>query len=111
MNRGLRRARRGEMVVRLIHTLVVPVVVLAVSGIGPPADGWVDAKRTTAAQPRMVVWENDGPVPVPVGNARNIGSLHLAAGSWAVFAKLGVIVTQSSGNNGVIRCRLRLGAG
>ena len=95
---------------RSTHVPVVCLVMAAVLGAGAPAEGWPGATGTSGSPPRIVVWKNDGPLPLPVGEEVPVGSMHLPQGSWAVFAKLGVIVTQSTGNNGKIRCRLVAGA-
>ena len=60
-----------------------------------------------AGIPEIVFAWRDEPVPVPAGEFGRMARIHLAQGSWAVFAKLDA--AQSAGHSSHLTCRLLAG--
>jgi hypothetical protein len=58
--------------------------------------------------PKVVFAQRNGPVPVRRGEFGTVARIHLAHGSWVVFAKLDV--ARTSGTASALTCRLSAGA-
>lgn len=91
-----------------LRTTIISAGVAAVTALvaaGGPALAQGSAPTTTPPSPVIVAGAKAGPVFLFTASYTTLGTLHLTAGSWTIFAKAEVV-----GQTVLLHCRLVAGA-